>query len=159
MDLLAALSPEILPSQLFPGAACEDWAGSKYHIKTRQHKVLNYLRAWFIVSKTQYIGRMWVLLWFVVFCCWMHYDMMTSSNGNIFRVIGLLCGEFTGHRWIPCTKASDAGLWRFFDLGLNKRLSKKSWFETPSRSLWRQCNGTHDITATTQSITNPSVIL
>ena len=22
--------------------------------------------------------------------------MMTSSNGNIFRVTGLLCGEFTG---------------------------------------------------------------
>ena len=25
--------------------------------------------------------------------------MMTSSNGNIFRVIGPLCGEFTGLRW------------------------------------------------------------
>ena len=33
--------------------------------------------------------------------------MMTSSNGNIFRVTGLLCGEFTG----PRTKASDAELW------------------------------------------------
>ena len=37
--------------------------------------------------------------------------MMTSSNGNIFRVTGHLCGEFTGHRWIPLTKASDAELW------------------------------------------------
>ena len=27
--------------------------------------------------------------------------MMTSSNGNIFRVTGHLCGEFTGPRWIP----------------------------------------------------------
>ena len=27
--------------------------------------------------------------------------MMTSSNGNIFRVTGPLCGEFTSHRWIP----------------------------------------------------------
>ena len=27
--------------------------------------------------------------------------MMTSSNGNIFRVTGPLCGEFNGHRWIP----------------------------------------------------------
>ena len=35
-------------------------------------------------------------------------DMMTSSNGNIFRVIGPFCGEFTGQRWIPFTKASDA---------------------------------------------------
>ena len=26
---------------------------------------------------------------------------MTSSNGNIFRVTGLSCGELTGHRWIP----------------------------------------------------------
>ena len=25
--------------------------------------------------------------------------MMTSSNGNIFRVTGPLCGEFTGHRF------------------------------------------------------------
>ena len=39
------------------------------------------------------------------------YAMMTSSNGNIFRVTGHLCGEFTGPRWIPHTKASDAELW------------------------------------------------
>ena len=39
--------------------------------------------------------------------------MMTSSNGNIFRVTGPLCGENTGHRWIPLTKASDAELWCF----------------------------------------------
>ena len=39
--------------------------------------------------------------------------MMTSSNENIFRVTGHLCREFTGHRWIPRTKASDAELWCF----------------------------------------------
>ena len=39
--------------------------------------------------------------------------MMTSSNGNIFRVTAPLCGEFTGHRWIPHSKASDAELWCF----------------------------------------------
>ena len=33
--------------------------------------------------------------------------MMTSSNGNIFRVTGHLCGELTGHRWIP-----HKGQWR-----------------------------------------------
>ena len=38
---------------------------------------------------------------------------MTSSNGNIFRVTGPLWGEFTGHRWIPLTKASDTELWCF----------------------------------------------
>ena len=39
--------------------------------------------------------------------------MMTSSNENIFRVTGHLCVEFTGHRWIPRTKASGAELWCF----------------------------------------------
>ena len=34
--------------------------------------------------------------------------MMTSSKGNIFRVTGHLCGEFTGPRWIPPTN----GKWR-----------------------------------------------
>ena len=39
--------------------------------------------------------------------------MMTSPNGKIFRVTGHLCGEFTCHRWIPHTKASDAEFWCF----------------------------------------------
>ena len=58
--------------------------------------------------------------------------MMASSNENILRFTGLLCGEFT-----------DPGFGVFFDLRLNKRLSKQSWgwwFETPSWSLWRHCN-------------------
>ena len=41
------------------------------------------------------------------------FGMMTSSSGNIFRVTGPLWGEFTDHRWIPFTKASDAGFWYF----------------------------------------------
>ena len=40
-------------------------------------------------------------------------NMMTSSNGNIFRVTGPLCGEFTGHRWIPHTKAQWRGALKF----------------------------------------------
>ena len=39
----------------------------------------------------------------------------------------------------PVTRSFDV----FFDLHLNKRLSKQSWgwwFETHSRSLWRHCN-------------------
>ena len=39
--------------------------------------------------------------------------MMKSSNGNIFRVTGPLCGEFTGHRRFPLVKARDAELWCF----------------------------------------------
>ena len=41
------------------------------------------------------------------------FPTMTSLNGNIFHITGPLCGEFTGHRWIPLTKASDAELWCF----------------------------------------------
>ena len=36
--------------------------------------------------------------------------VMKSSNGTIFRVTGHLCGEFTGHRLISRSKASDAEL-------------------------------------------------
>ena len=72
------------------------------------------------------------------------HDMMTSSNGKIFHVTGplrgnsLVIGDFPSQR--PVTGSFDV----FFDLGLNKRLSKQSrrWgFGTPSRSLWRHCNG------------------
>ena len=47
--------------------------------------------------------------------CLNNLYIMSSSNGNIFRVTGPLCGEFTGPRWIPRTKVSDAELW-FFSL-------------------------------------------
>ena len=46
-------------------------------------------------------------------------------------------GEFPAQR--PVTQSFDV----FFDLRLNKRLSKQSWgwwFETPSRPLWRHRN-------------------
>ena len=64
--------------------------------------------------------------------------MMTSSNGNIFRVTGHLCGEFTP-RQRPMTRSFDA----FFVLCLIQRLSKQSWgwwFETLPRPLWRHRN-------------------
>ena len=50
--------------------------------------------------------------------------MMTSSNENILRVTVHVCREFTGARWIPRTKASDAEFDVFFDLRLIKWLSK-----------------------------------
>ena len=39
--------------------------------------------------------------------------MMTPPNRNIFCVTGPLCGEFTGHRWIPRKKAIAVELWCF----------------------------------------------
>ena len=68
---------------------------------------------------------------------------MTSSNGNIFRVADPLCGEFTAVTGeLPSQRPVTQSLDVFFDRCLNKGLSKHSWrrwFETPSRSLWRQC--------------------
>ena len=58
-------------------------------------------------------------------------------------------GEFPAQR--PVTRYFEV----FFDLRLNKTLSKQSWgwwFETPSRSLWRHCNA-----GTGQSTNCPSV--
>ena len=54
-----------------------------------------------------------------------------------------LWGESTGHRWIPPTKPVTQSFDVFFDLRLNKRLSKQSrrrWLGTSSRSLWRHSN-------------------
>ena len=68
---------------------------------------------------------------------------MTSSNGNIFRVTGFLCGEFAGPGEIPTHRPMTRSFDVFFDLRLNKRLSKQPWgwwFATPSWPLWRQCN-------------------
>ena len=70
-------------------------------------------------------------------------NMMTSSNGNIFRVTGPLCGEFTGPGEFPTQRPVTRIFDVFFDLGLNKRLNKQSWgwwFETLSRPFWRHRN-------------------
>ena len=69
--------------------------------------------------------------------------MMTSSNGSIFRVTGPLCGEFTGPGEFPAQRPVTRSFDVFFDLRVNKRLSKQPrgwWLETPSWSLWRHRN-------------------
>ena len=67
--------------------------------------------------------------------------MMTSSNGNIFHVTGPLWGETTGG--FPSQRPVTWNFDVFFDLCLNKRLSKQSgcwWLEMQWRSLWCHCN-------------------
>ena len=83
-----------------------------------------------------------------------HYDVnvmlqMTCFGTNDWVVENRCASDFqncwlsTVNDGLPpqmsMTRCFDA----FFDLRLNKRLSKQSrrlWFETPSRSLWRHCN-------------------
>ena len=46
--------------------------------------------------------------------------MMKSSNGNIFRVTGPLCGEFTGPGEFPTQRPVTRSFDVFFDLRLNQ---------------------------------------
>ena len=74
---------------------------------------------------------------------WKCIFIMTSSNGNIFRVTGPLCGEFTGPGEFPTQRPVTRSFDVFFHLCLNKRLNKQPWgwwFETLSWSLWRHSN-------------------
>ena len=78
-------------------------------------------------------------------------QMITSSNGNIFRVTGHLCGEFTGHWWIPRTKVSDARGALMFPLictWINSWANdREAWFEAPSLTSWHQRNAPAQNTA------------
>ena len=75
---------------------------------------------------------------FIKFMTWWRHQMGTFSAllaicaGNL-----LVSSEFPAQR--PVTRSFDV----FFDLHLNKRLSKQWWgwwFETPSRPSWRHWN-------------------
>ena len=68
---------------------------------------------------------------------WRHQMETFSALLAICAGNSPVTGEFPEQR--PVTRSFDA----FFDLRLNKRLSKQWrgwWFETPSRTLWRHCN-------------------
>ena len=75
---------------------------------------------------------------FVVFWSWWRHQMETfSALLAICAGNSPVTGEFPAQR--PVTRGLDV----FFDLCLNKRLSKQCWgwwFETPSNPLWRHSN-------------------
>ena len=74
---------------------------------------------------------------------WRHQKETFSALLDICAGNSPVTSEFLAQR--PVTRRFDV----FFDLCLTKRLSKQSrcwWFETPSRSLWRHCNGSDERT-------------
>ena len=88
----------------------------------------------FIVSNVCGILRM---LLTACFSWWRHQVETFSALLAICAWNSPVPGEFPAQR--PVTQIFDV----FFDLRLNKRLSKQPWgwrFDTPSWSLWRQCN-------------------
>ena len=43
-----------------------------------------------------------------------HYsDVIMGAMASQITSVSIVWWEFTGHRWIPLTRASDADLWRF----------------------------------------------
>ena len=68
---------------------------------------------------------------------WRHQMETFSTSLTLCAGNSPITGEFPSQS--PVTRSFDV----FFDLRLNKRLSKQSWdwwFETPSCLLWRHCN-------------------
>ena len=110
------------------------WIGANLlSVKTIRHTL-----RWYLNPNTNILSRAtWVN---PSFSAWWRHQMET------FSALLAICagnspvpGEFPTQR--PVTRSFDV----FFDLRLNKRLSKQSWgwwFETLSRPCWRHCNGT-----------------
>ena len=79
-----------------------------------------------------------VSIHFIILIWWRHQMETFSALLALCAGNSPLPGEFPTQRLV--TRSFDV----FFDLCLNKRLSKQPWgwwFETLSRSLWRHCNG------------------
>ena len=88
-------------------------------------------------SNTLYISNKNRCGVFLVNSWWRHQIETFSALLAVFEGNSPVTGEFPTQR--PVTRSFNV----FFDLCLNKRLSKQScgwWFETLSHSLWRHCN-------------------
>ena len=98
------------------------------------------------IMATNVIARSHAILRHAAHGSWWRHQMETCS------ALLALCGEFTGPGEFPAQRPVTRTFDIFFDLRVNKRLSKQSWgwwFETPSWSLWRQCNVSQNIPSST----------
>ena len=71
---------------------------------------------------------------------WWRHQMETFS-----ALLAICAGNPPGTGEVPAQRPVTRSFDVFFDLHLNKWLSKESWglwFETQTRPLWRHCNGT-----------------
>ena len=85
---------------------------------------------------------------------WRHQLETFSALLAISAENSPVTGEFPAQR--PVTQSFGV----FFDLCLNKRLSKQSWgwwFETPLRPLWRPCNGYSPKSHSGHEVIHPSI--
>ena len=75
--------------------------------------------------------------------------MMTSETGIIFRLTGRMCGEFTGHRLNPLTKASDTELCCLLWSSPEQKVG--STIETPVIWYLRRHRAHYDVTVMKQN--------
>ena len=79
--------------------------------------------------------------WFQYAMAWLRHQMET-----LFRVTDHLCGEFTGHRWIPRKRPVTRSFDVFFDLRPN------SWVNNREAGDLRRHRGHHDVSVMNQSV-------
>ena len=95
-----------------------------------------------VVYHTNYISSECVLVsWDHVFSWWRHQMESFSALQALFERNPPVTGG------LPSLRTVTRNFDDFFDLGLNKRLSKQTrrrWFETPSHPWWHHCNAYHN---------------
>ena len=93
---------------------CLTFGGNQVSDRNVQILYENIKGVWHVsrtLTSSHFVEIRYYWIWSTYF--WYTVLMMTSLNGNLFRVTGHLCGEFNGPWWIPRTKASDMELWYF----------------------------------------------
>ena len=103
-----------------------------------------YMNKWwnFVSDELIYGRKMLCFVWKALRSVICECHVMAFKHDDVikwkhFHVTGPLWGESTGQRQVT------QSFYVFFDMCPNKRLRKlprRRWFDTPSRSLWRSCN-------------------
>ena len=124
---------EETPSNIYRFGLNHSLINAEYQF--RKYKPLCPVEHGWVRVKAAYIIQ---LLYLQTQIAWWRHQMET------FSALPALCaGKFTGHRWIPLTKLSDAELWCF--LWSAPEPTPKQTMGTrgdlSSRWLWRHCNG------------------
>ena len=117
------------PCAYFKGYSVCRTGPDKWPIFCRHHFQAHFLfENRFILAENCFNSFLRNIMW------WRHQMETFSASLALCGGTSPVIGEFPSQR--PVTRSFDV----FFDLRLNKRLSKQSWdwwFETPSGSLWR----------------------
>ena len=95
------------------------------------------------ILEAVYIGCEWPL-----YCVFQKQTKLSNPDDvikwtTLSALLAICAGNSPATGEIPAQKPVTRSFDVFFDLRLNKRLSKQSWcwwFETPSHPLWRHCN-------------------